>query len=203
SNTAPFEHAADWARWANSWRTTSDIWEKWVMTGEFWQYGVSEIGFSQDRWALYGGPGHWNDPDMLVVGYVGWGHLHPTGLTPDEQYSHISLWCLLSAPLLIGCDMTKFDDFTLSLLNNDEVLALDQDALGKEATCVVTNGDVRVYEKELEDGGRALGFFNLGSEPASLEFNQLAQLGFTGAQHARDLWRQQDLPDVDAASGIL
>ena len=76
--------------------------------------------------------------------------------------------------------MTKLDDFTLNLLTNDEVLALDQDALGKEATCVVTNGDVRVYEKELEDGGRALGFFNLGSAPVSLEFNQLAQLGFTG-----------------------
>ena len=114
-----------------------------------------------------------------IVGQVGWGHLHPTRLTPDEQYTHISLWCLLSAPLLIGCDMTKLDDFTLNLLENDEVLALDQDALGKEATCVVTNGDVRVYEKELEDGGRALGFFNLGSAPASLEFNQLAPLGFT------------------------
>ena len=76
--------------------------------------------------------------------------------------------------------MTKLDDFTLNLLENDEVLALDQDALGKEATCVVTNGDVRVYEKELEDGGRALGFFNLGTAPANLEFNQLAPLGFTG-----------------------
>jgi hypothetical protein len=113
--------------------------------------------------APFAKPGNWNDPDMLVVGQVGWGKLHPSRLTPDEQYTHISLWCLLSAPLLIGCDMTKFDDFTLNLLSNDEVLALDQDALGKEATCVVTNGDVRVYEKELEDGGRALGFFNLGS----------------------------------------
>jgi alpha-galactosidase len=99
--------------------------------------------------------------------------------------------------------MTKLDDFTLNLLENDEVLALDQDALGREATCVVTNGDVRVYEKELEDGGRALGFFNLGSAPASLEFNQLATLGFTGAQHVRDLWRQTNLPDVDAANGVL
>ena len=80
-------------------------------------------------------PGHWNDPDMLVVGKVGWGpNLHPTGLTPDEQYTHITLWCLLSAPLLIGCDMTQLDDFTLSLLTNDEVLAVDQDPLGKQAT---------------------------------------------------------------------
>ena len=179
----------------NSWRTTGDIRDTWS--------SMSGIGFKQDMAAPYAKPGNWNDPDMLVVGQVGWGNLHPSGLTPDEQYTHISLWCLLSAPLLIGCDMTRFDDFTLNLLENDEVLALDQDALGREATCVVTNGDVRVYEKQLEDGGRALGFFNLGSEPANLEFNQLAQLGFTGAQHVRDLWRQSNLPDVDAATGVL
>ena len=77
-------------------------------------------------------------PTCSSSAQVGWGNLHPTRLTPDEQYTHISLWCLLSAPLLIGCDMKKFDDFTLNLLSNDEVLALDQDALGKEATCVLT-----------------------------------------------------------------
>jgi alpha-galactosidase len=179
----------------NCWRTTGDITDTWR--------SMSNIGFKQDQAAPFARPGNWNDPDMLIVGQVGWGKLHPTRLTPDEQYTHISLWCLLSAPLLIGCDMTKLDDFTLNLLENDEVLALDQDALGREATCVVTNGDVRVYEKELEDGGRALGFFNLGSAPASLEFNQLATLGFTGAQHVRDLWRQTNLPDVDAANGVL
>jgi alpha-galactosidase len=179
----------------NSWRTTGDITDTWR--------SMSQIGFRQERGAPYAKPGNWNDPDMLIVGQVGWGRLHPTRLTPDEQYTHISLWCLLSAPLLIGCDMTKLDDFTLNLLENDEVLALDQDALGKQAMCVVTNGDVRIYKKELEDGGRALGFFNLGSAPASLEFNQLATLGFSGAQHVRDLWRQQNLPDVDAATGHL
>ena len=172
----------------NCWRTTGDIMDTWK--------SMSNIGFKQDRAAPYAKPGNWNDPDMLVVGYVGWGRLHPTRLTPDEQYTHISLWCLLSAPLLIGCDLEKLDDFTLNLLSNDEVLALDQDALGKEATCVVTNGDVRVYEKELEDGGRAIGFFNLGSEPANLEFNEFAKLGLAGKQHVRDLWRQQDLPDI-------
>jgi alpha-galactosidase len=139
---------------------------------------------------------------MLIVGQVGWGNLHPTRLRPDEQYTHISLWCLLAAPLLIGCDMEKLDDFTLSLLNNDEVLALDQDALGKQATCVLTNGFVRVYEKDLEDGGRALGFFSLGLLPVSLDFDQLAQLGLTGRQHVRDLWRQKDLPDADTAKGV-
>ena len=179
----------------NSWRTTDDITDTWR--------SMSRIGFNQGNAAPCAKPGHWNDPDMLVVGEVGWGHLHPTRLTPDEQYTHISLWCLLSAPLLIGCDMTRLDDFTLNLLENDEVLALDQDALGKEATCVVTNGDVRVFEKELEDGGRALGFFNLGSTPVNLDLNQLAAIGFSGKQHVRDLWRQSDLPDMDAANGVL
>jgi alpha-galactosidase len=164
---------------------------------------MSNIGFKQDKAAPFAKPGNWNDPDMLIVGEVGWGKTHPTRLTPDEQYTHISLWCLLSAPLLIGCDMEKLDDFTLNLLSNDEVLALDQDALGKEATCVLSDGDLRVYEKELADGGHACGFFNLGSAPLNLDFNQLAQFGFTGRLHVRDLWRQINLADVEAANGVL
>ncbi len=179
----------------NCWRTTGDIIDTWR--------SMSSIGFKQDQAEPFAKPGNWNDPDMLIVGQVGWGNLHPTRLTPDEQYTHISLWCLLSAPLLIGCDMTKLDDFTLNLLSNDEVLAIDQDALGKSATCVLKIGDVRVFEKELEDGGRALGFFNLSTTPVKLEFNQLASLGFKGRRHVRDLWRQSDLPDVDTAKGIL
>jgi alpha-galactosidase len=187
-------------RWGGSvqgscWRTTGDIGESWS--------SMSGIGFRQDQAAPFAKPGNWNDPDMLIIGQVGWGNTHPTRLRPDEQYTHISLWCLLSAPLLIGCDMEKFDDFTLNLLNNDEVLALDQDALGKQATCVLTNGFARVYEKDLEDGGHALGFFNVGLMPLKLDFNPLAQFGLGGAQHVRDLWRQTNLPDVDAAQGTL
>jgi alpha-galactosidase len=179
----------------NSWRTTGDIVDNWR--------SLSSIGFRQDKAAPFAKPGNWNDPDMLIVGEVGWGNLHPTHLTPDEQYTHISLWCLLSAPLLIGCDMEKFDDFTLNLLSNDEVLAIDQDPLGKEAATVLTDGSVRVYEKELADGGRALGFFNLGTTPAELPFNELAKLGFTGKQAVRDLWRQKDVAVVNAADGVL
>ncbi len=179
----------------NCWRTTGDIVDTWR--------SMSGIGFKQDKAAPFAKPGNWNDPDMLIVGQVGWGNLHPTRLTPDEQYTHISLWCLLASPLLIGCDMTKLDDFTLNLLSNDEVLAIDQDALGQEATCVIKDGDLRVYEKKLEDGGRALGFFNLGSAPAKMDFNQLASLGYKGRLQVRDLWRQKNLADVDAANGVL
>ncbi len=197
SNTAPFDHATDWAQWANCWRTTSDIFDSWDAPGGFWQFTVSGIAFSQDRWAPYAGPGHWNDPDMLVVGYVGWGpQLHLTRLTPDEQYSHITMWCMLSAPLLIGCDLDRLDPFTLNLLDNDEVLAVDQDALGEQATRVATIGDVDVYLKNLEDGGKAVAFFNRGSAPENLRFNKLGYIGIQGRQHVRDLWRQKNLPDV-------
>jgi len=157
SNSAPFSGAADWARLANAWRTTGDIRDNWQ--------SMSSKGFGEDKWEKFAGPGHWNDPDMLVVGMVGWGpKLHPTGLTPHEQYTHISLWCLLAAPLLIGCDMTQLDDFTLGLLTNDEVLAVDQDALGKQAVHVkhdVERG-IQVLAKPLADGTIAVGIFNTG-----------------------------------------
>jgi alpha-galactosidase len=179
----------------NCWRTTGDITDTWR--------SLSSIGFRQEKAAPFAKPGNWNDPDMLIIGQVGWGDLHPTRLSVDEQYTHISLWCLLSAPLLIGCDMEKFDDFTLSLLSNDEVLALDQDALGKEATCVWTNNNVRLYLKDLEDGGRAAGFFNLDTKPVTLDFNQTTAIGLTGTLHVRDLWRQANLADVNSASGSL
>jgi alpha-galactosidase len=188
----------------NCWRTTGDITDKWSgKTDHDWQGSVSGIGFKQDKAAPFAKPGNWNDPDMLVVGYVGWGKPHPSRLTPDEQYSHISLWCLLSAPLLIGCDMTKLDAFTLNLLENDEVLALDQDALGHQATCVATNGEVKIYEKELADGSRAVGFFNLGVKPAEIPFNDFAALNLTGKFHVRDLWRQTNLPDVNTIGSVL
>jgi alpha-galactosidase len=179
----------------NCWRTTGDITDTW--------HSMSGIGFKQDQAAPFAKPGNWNDPDMLIVGQVGWGRMHPTRLTPDEQYTHISLWCLLSAPLLIGCDLTRLDDFTLALLSNDEVLALDQDALGKQATCVIKNGDLRIYEKELEDGSRAVGFFNLGTQPLQADFSDFAKLNLTGKQTARDLWRQQNMATVDTAKDFL
>lgn len=179
----------------NCWRTTGDITDTWR--------SMSGIGFNQDKCAPYAKPGNWNDPDMLIVGEVGWGNLHPTRLAPDEQYTHISLWCLLSAPLLIGCDMTQLDEFTLSLLENDEVLAIDQDALGKEAMCVIRDGDFRVYEKELEDGGHAVGFFNLSVQPVKMDFREFARLHLTGKQTVRDLWRQKDVAMVDTAADSL
>jgi alpha-galactosidase len=179
----------------NSWRTTGDITDTWR--------SMSAIGFNQDQAAPLARPGNWNDPDMLVVGQVGWGNVHPTRLSADEQYTHISLWCLLSAPLLIGCDMQKLDDFTLGLLSNDEVLAIDQDVLGKEAMCAIKHGDVRIYKKDLADGGTAIGFFNLGATAAEVQFKEFMQLGLAGKQHVRDIWRQKNLLNVDTTNELL
>lgn len=96
---------------AQSWRTTNDITDTWA--------SVKSIALAQDKAAPFAKPGNWNDADMLVVGEVGWGNPHKSRLKPDEQYLHISLWSIFSAPLLIGCDLEKLDDFTLNLLTND------------------------------------------------------------------------------------
>jgi len=173
----------------NCWRTTDDIQDTWQ--------SMKNIALAQDVAAARAKPGNWNDPDMLILGTVGWGKPHPSRLSPDEQYLHFSLWCLFSAPLLIGCDMEKLDEFTLNLLTNDEVIAINQDPLGKQATCVNTVGDVRIYVKELEDGGRAVGFCNFGRRPSELVYKDFAKLGLTGQQQIRDLWRQKDLGAVN------
>jgi alpha-galactosidase len=184
------------------WRTTGDVNDSWR--------SIKEIGFTQDKAAPYAQPGSWTDTDMLITGWIGWGRMRPTSLSADEQYAHVSLWCMLSSPLLIGCDMQKLDAFTLNLLTNDEVLAVDQDELGRQATCVhrleEVDGkvaDVRVYAKDLADGGRAVAFFNLGAEPLRHEFRDFGKLGLSGRQAVRDLWRQQDLAVLDAAKGAL
>ncbi len=131
---------------------------------------MSGIGFGQDGHEKYAGPGHWNDPDMLVVGKVGWGpSLHPTHLKPNEQITHISLWCLLSSPLLIGCDMSSMDKFTVAVLTNDEVLAINQDPLGKPAGRILKNGQTEVWARPLFDGTTAVGLFNRGSQAAKVK----------------------------------
>ena len=169
----------------NCWRTTGDITDSWG--------SMSGIGFNQAGHEKFAQPGRWNDPDMLVVGWVGWGPaLHPTHLTANEQYTHISLWSLLASPLLIGCDLTKLDDFTLNLLTNDEVIDVSQDPLGTPAHRVFKRDDTEVWARPLEDGSLAVGLFNLGEDeaPATVRWSEL---GIKSPALVRDLWRQKDL----------
>ena len=182
----------------NLWRTTGDIVDTWS--------SMAGIGFRQGELAPYAGPGHWNDPDMLVVGKLGWGpELRNSRLSPDEQYSHISLWALLSAPLLLGCDLAQMDAFTLGLLTNNEVLAVNQDPLGKQATRVYDGVRYQVWAKELVDGSLAVGIFNIGKDSPTEAFNWTneeqklditvgaTQIGISGTHKVRDLWRQTDI----------
>jgi alpha-galactosidase len=174
---------------ANSWRTTGDITDTWS--------SLQSIAFSQDGHEKYAGPGHWNDPDMLVVGKVGWGpSLHSTRLAPNEQILHISMWCLQSAPLLIGCDMTAMDPFTLDLLTNDEVLDIDQDPLGKPAGRKAKEGNTEVWARPLYDGTVAVGLFNRGRDRASVTA-KWTDIGVHGRQPVRDLWQWKNLGAFD------
>jgi alpha-galactosidase len=163
--------------------------------------------FTLDKWGPYTGPGHWADPDMMIVGDVSIGPvLHPTRLTPDEQYSHISIFSLLSAPMLIGCPVERIVAFTLNLLSNDEVIAVNQDPLAKAARLVRDDNGIQVWLKPLEDGSYAIGLFNTGgygSTPdtyfrwgneSSKTYNlDLASLGLYGKWSVRDVWRQKQL----------
>jgi alpha-galactosidase len=179
----------------NCWRTTNDITDTWV--------SVKSIALDQDKSAASAKPGNWNDPDMLVVGTVGWGNPHKSKLMPDEQYLHISLWSLFASPLLIGCDMEILDEFTLNLLTNDEVIEINQDPLGKEATCVQSIGDLRIYVKELEDGSRAVGFCNFGLDVVDISYKEFGKLGIAGKYKVRDLWRQKDICNIVTNSDKL
>ncbi|WP_183575083.1 putative Ig domain-containing protein [Mucilaginibacter sp. X5P1] len=169
----------------NLWRTTEDITDTWE--------SLYNIGFKQDNLYPYAHPGGWNDPDMLIVGMVGWGEsLHPSRLTPYEQYTHISLWSMLSAPLLIGCDISKLDDFTLNLLKNKEVIDVDQDVAGQQAKKVIEENNFQVWIKTMADGSHVIGVFNLNTDYANYTF-KLNKAGIGQPSTIRDIWRQKDL----------
>ena len=177
-----FNVIGDVSKYANSWRLGNDITDTWG--------SLKNAGFNNDKWAPFSRPGHWNDPDMFEVGANGGGK--PKRLTADEQYLHVSQWCLSSAPLLLGCDLEHLDPFTVALLSNDEVIEVNQDTLGKQATCVAQAGNLRVFAKPLDDGSWAVGLFNLGEAEAPVVVDW-SLLKASGPQKVRDLWRQKDL----------
>jgi alpha-galactosidase len=168
----------------NLWRTTDD-------SGDLWSV-VSKIGFAQDEPGRYARPGHWIDPDMIQVGWLGGPNLRPTRLNPHEQVTQMTLWSLLAAPIILSCELSKLDRFTLDLLTNDEFLDVNQDPLGKAATRRASQGQTQVWARRLWDGTIAVGLFNLGREQSRGTADWKA-LGITGRQPVRDLWRQMDL----------
>jgi len=189
-----------WGRQAggNSWRTTGDL--GLAPAGAL--PGFYSIGMSNALHAQYAGPGGWNDPDYILIGVVGDAHngaapAHPTSLTPEEQYSYMSMWSLMAAPLFFSGEVTKLDAFTLNVLCNSEVIDIDQDSLGRQAKVVRQTPNVLVLEKPLSDGSVAVGLFNLKDSPQQLTV-EWTELGLDGRQLVRDVWRQKDLPPVQS-----
>lgn len=180
---------------ANAWRTTNDIQDCWSNDNGFTDgpQGLVEIIRQHSSWARLQTPGSWNDPDMLVLGRVGWGGgLRPTRLTPDEQLTHFALWCLWSAPLLLGCPLDQLDAFTRALLVHDELIALNQDPLGRQAAVCHRDGDRWVFAKELFNGDRAVGLVNLGNHPADIAVTW-RHLKIDGNWQVRDVHARRDL----------
>jgi alpha-galactosidase len=183
----------EWGRevGGQSWRTADDLGGSFDAIID----GVYRDGLGLSDRARWSGPGGWNDPDYLLLGYISnGGQIVPTSLTPNEQYTQVSLWCMLAAPLFLSGDITRLDEFTLSLLANDEVLEIDQDALGKAGRRVAADADAEteVWLKELDDGSRAVCLFNRAEGEANI-VAQWSDLGVSGQQTVRDLWRQKDL----------
>ena len=175
---------------AQLWRTTSDIYNSWSSMGG--------IGFNQNGSEKYSGPGRYNDQDMLVVGNPEFSKTQ-SPLTHNEQITHITLWSMLASPLLIGCNLSKTDDFLCSLLCNDDVLEIDQDPLVRQAWRLrqdiamgMSDFGGEVWVRPLFDGTMAVAFFNRGSEPVKIAVSW-KELGLEGKQPVRDCWMRKNM----------
>jgi len=163
----------------NLWRTTGDISPHWDRV-----YTILE---QQAGLEGYAGPGHWNDPDMLEVGNG--------KLSMDENRAHFSMWAMLASPLLAGNDLPNMKPEIKAILTNRDVIALDQDSLGKQASRIYSEGEVEVWSKPLSGGAVAIAVLNAGDNRYSTHpFHlDLAKLGLHGSQQAKDLWTGKDV----------
>ena len=169
----------------NLWRTTGDM----TRTGT----GIYAIVSQQEGLEKYAGPGHWNDPDMLEVGNG--------KLSLAENRAHFSMWAMLAAPLLAGNDLPNMKPEIKAILTNRDVIAIDQDKLGKQGMRAYSDGEVEVWTRHLAGGAMAIGVLNAGSDRYSTHpFHlNLAKLGLHGTQKGKDLWTGKDI-DADRQS---
>jgi alpha-galactosidase len=174
------------------WRSTGDINDSWE--------SILDIGFKrQIGLEAYAGPGRWNDPDMLVVGMYGKGNVAHGGCTDAEYRSHFTLWCLLASPLMIGCDVRRMSAATRETLLNREVIAVNQDALGRQGYHLgsIDHGSeiADAWAKPLDDGSIAVGLFNLGHRDSRLCVVGWESVGLHESRPCmvRDLWAGEDL----------
>jgi alpha-galactosidase len=175
----------------NLWRSTGDIQDRWGEQkkwpdGTCCSNGVLAILDQEAPIYSYAGPGHWNDPDMLEVGNG--------GMTDTEYRSHFSLWAVLAAPLIAGNDLRDMRPEIHDILTNREVIAVDQDPLGRQGERVAKDGDLEVWSKQLKDGGRAVVLLNRSGAEQEITANW-QDLGYPSNVNAsvRDLWQHKDL----------
>jgi alpha-galactosidase len=170
----------------NLWRTTGDIRDVWDSSGRRGGLGVVQILDRQVGLEAAAGPGHWNDPDMLEVGNG--------GMSDTEYRAHFSLWAMLAAPLMAGNDLRSMSESTKEILLNREVIAVDQDPLGREGHKVRDDGDAEVWERPLADGGRAVILLNRGAAeaPIAVAWHEIGYPDDLSAS-VRDLWAHRDL----------
>ncbi len=200
SNSAPVELGSELAKLAQLWRITGDIHDNFD--------SIKNIGFAHDpRWRNLSSPGHWNDPDMLQIGAIGVPNQQnttykPSDLSYEEQKLQFSLWSLMSAPLLLSCDIAGMDDETFGLLTNDEVIAIDQDVFGAPAIFHEITPEHRMVTKVLADGSMAIGLFNLGDEATTLNLN-LSASELAGKCYLTDLWSGEQERAVEHRSFVV
>jgi alpha-galactosidase len=174
----------------NLWRTTGDIRDQWE-SKDHHHLGMLDILDLQDGLDSFAGPGHWNDPDMLEVGNG--------GMTTEEYRAHFSLWSILAAPLIAGNDLRDMKPEIHDILTNKEVIAVNQDALGSEGRRVLKNGDLEVWSKQMQDGGRAVVLLNRAVTEKEIGFSW-ENLGYPSHLSAsvRDLWKAKDVGQFKA-----
>ncbi|XP_065828019.1 uncharacterized protein [Oscarella lobularis] len=172
------DNPATWApKVGNSWRTTGDI-------SDSWNSMISRAD-QNDKWWSYAGPGGWNDPDMLEVGN---GHMSTT-----EYITHFSLWCLMKAPLLIGCDITNLSNDTLMILTNEEAIAVNQDSMGVQGHKVMSNNSLEVWAGPLSGNAVAGIFLNRGNKTDDITADFKLFNVTSKSANFRDLWQHKDL----------
>lgn len=171
-----------------SWRTAGDLGNSLNR--------IFEVALRNAEHAAWQKPGAWNDPDYIQIGWIGSTRAgvppKKFPLTPTEQYSFMSLWCLMSAPLFYSGDLARLDDFTRNVLCSPEVIAIDQDPLGQCARVQFVGADRFLMIKNLENGEHALGLCNYGDTAADMTATWFA-CGLPETEHVRDLWREKDL----------
>ena len=145
---------------------------------------MAEIGFSQAGLSKYAAPGHWNDPDMLEVGNG--------KMSTDEYTTHMTLWAILAAPLLAGNDLTKMSPADKAILTNKDVIAIDQDPLGRQGDRISAVGPYEVWSKPLQDGSLAVALFNRGKDTAAIALPAASAIGLKRINTVRDVWSPAD-----------